>query len=105
MKEAYQLLTEREDGTWTALDLGTDRPAWTCQANDLADLSDRNTSYSQSLKLPKTPRNIEAFGHANIFDAQSGAPYRRHPCRLYCAGRAVAGAGAYLILLKSAEYF
>ena len=105
MKEAYQLLTEREDGTWTALDLGTDRPAWTCQANDLADLSDRNTSYSQSLKLPKTPRNIEAFGHANIFDAQSRAPYRRHPCRLYCAGRAVAGAGAYLILLKSAEYF
>jgi hypothetical protein len=105
MMQSYQILMEDKNGIWRALELGADRIAWTCQANDIADVSDRNASYSQALKLPKTAGNAALFDYANHFDAVTDVPYRKHPCRVFCAGRVIAGKGSFLILSKVSEYF
>lgn len=47
----YQLLIQASADQWTALDLPEDAPAMTYQANTLANLSDRQASYSQSIDL------------------------------------------------------
>ncbi|MDR1454647.1 MAG: hypothetical protein LBJ01_03250 [Tannerella sp.] len=105
MKREYQILIEDGRGVWRELELGADNLAWTCQVNDIAELADRNASYSQALKLPKTAGNADIFGYADSFDAVTDVPYRKHNCRVFCAGRTIAGKGSFLTVLKVSEYF
>jgi len=103
----YKLYIEIEIGDttfWKLADLGDDKPAMTKQANDIAELKDRQADYSQSLKLPPTHNNCQMFGFSDQLDVITDFPYKRHNCRLFSNDSLIAGIGSYLILTKANKY-
>lgn len=93
----YELLILK-NGEYIPLDLGGDSPYMVLQVNTLAELKDINTSYSQSLSLPKSNANCAAFDYADDFQARSGVPYGVYPCALYCDGMRLLPEGFRLVV-------
>lgn len=83
---------------WSQLDLGDDEPAMTFQANDMAELKDRQADYSQELKLPLTAHNLTVLGLPDHVDSQTDFPYKTVECRLYADEYELAGKGAVLVI-------
>lgn len=83
---------------WSHLDLGDDKPAMTYQANDIAELKDRQADYSQALKLPLTAHNLTVLGLPDHVDSQTNFPYTTVECRLYADEYELAGKGAVLVI-------
>lgn len=102
---APHVLDERGYTGVHVLDTSSDIPV-VLQANLLGTLSDRQASYSQSIKLPKTPNNCRAFEHLQNYTSGSNIPYKRLPCRLYVDGVQVLGEG-YVLAVKGVtpDYF
>lgn len=100
----YKLYIEI-NSVWKIVDLGDDKPAMNKQANDIAELKDRQVDYSQSLKLPQTRNNCQLFGFSESVDVVTDFPYKKHKCRLFSNDSVVAGIGSYLVLTKVNEYF
>lgn len=102
-----ELIIEKTNGAgdWVALDLGDEVPAMVFQINDLNDLKDRQTSYSQALSLPISPNNCRAFGFADEFDARSQSPYQIHRCAWYEDGIQIIGTNFRLELLSVSDVF
>jgi hypothetical protein len=106
----YELYIQDTSGTFCLADLGTDLPAINIQRNDLGELKDRQTDYSQALKLPKTPTNVKIFSFVDEFSVSApkvysvDADYSTLPdirnayiaCRLYIDGCTIVGTGGYL---------
>jgi len=101
----YELYIQDTNGTFRLADLGTDLPAINIQRNDIGELKDRQTDYSQAVKLPKTPTNVKIFSFLDEFstyfptNTATTTLDLRHkyiPCRLYAEGYAIVGNGAYL---------
>ena len=92
-------------GEWLLADLGDEQPAMVYQANDIAELKDRQSSYSQSLKLPISPANTRIFRHADLFDVRSDVRYALMECRLYSNGCILAGKGSKLKLRQVSEHY
>ncbi len=84
------------NGLWTALDTYGDSPVMTYQVNSLAEFKDRNTDYSQTIKLPKSPTNMRALGLGMGFDSSSDAPYKSYQCQVTDDGVRVTPLGAIL---------
>lgn len=100
----YKLYIEI-NSVWKIVDLGDDKPAMNKQANDIAELKDRQVDYSQSLKLPQTRNNCQLFGFSESVDVVTDFPYKKHKCRLFSNDSVIAGIGSYLVLVKVNEYF
>lgn len=100
----YKLYIEI-NSVWKIVDLGDDKPAMNKQANDIAELKDRQVDYSQSLKLPQTRNNCRLFGFSESVDVVTDFPYKKHKCRLFSNDSVIAGIGSYLVLVKVNEYF
>lgn len=101
----YELLIQK-DGAWLQVDLGDDTPYMVFQVNNLNDLKDINASYSQSLSIPKSPRNCELFDYLNMFEAESQVPYGVYQCVLYCDGAQLIPDGYKLVVISTdPEYF
>ena len=100
----YKLYIEI-NSVWKIVDLGDDKPAMNKQANDIAELKDRQVDYSQSLKLPQTRNNCQLFGFSESVDVVTDFPYKKHNCRLFSNDSVIAGIGSYLVLTKVNEYF
>lgn len=83
---------------WSQLDLGDDEPAMTYQANDIAELKDRQADYSQELKLPLTAHNLTVLGLPDHIDSQTDFPYKTVECRLFADEYELAGKGAVLVI-------
>ncbi len=47
----------------------------TLQINDVAEVKDRQASYTNSFKLPKTPKNVKSLGGLGIHSSTSNIPY------------------------------
>ncbi|MCQ9638609.1 hypothetical protein MP478_04340 [Chryseobacterium sp. WG14] len=47
----------------------------TLQINDVAEVKDRQASYTNSFKIPKTPKNVLVFGGLGIHSSSSIVPY------------------------------
>ncbi len=56
--------------------------ALTLQVNDLAELKDRQASFSTRFTLPPTTKNARLLGFPDLVNASHPAPYRRIPARL-----------------------
>ena len=67
------------------VDLST-KVSETKQVNDFFEISDRQTSYTNSFKLPKTERNKRLFGGHGIPGTTALAPYRLHRISVYRDG-------------------
>lgn len=99
----YELLMKGIDGKVWSLDLPLDAPAMNYQINNLAELKDRNASYSQRISLPRTTHNEQAFQFSFVVGLDSGMPYMKFPCQLFYEGALISPAGAVLSLVDVSD--
>ena len=99
----YELLMRDPDGEVWSLDLSLDAPAMNYQINNLAELKDRNASYSQRISLPRTTHNEQAFQFSSVIGSGSYVPYRRFPCQLFYEGALLSPAGAVLNIVDVSD--
>lgn len=57
--------------------------AQTKQVNDLNSLDDRQASYTNKFKLPKTAANLKIFNFLTVTGNSSAVPYQKNECSLY----------------------
>lgn len=101
----YELKIKDRAGIWHSADLLTDEaPNMNYQVNNLAELKDRQASYSQALKLPKTSKNVSIIERADIFEVNTNLPYTALECRLFSNGYALAGKGSIIIIDNITDY-
>lgn len=101
--------TRNQDGTetrypWRELDLGDERPAMTYQINDLNELKDRNATYSQKIKLPRSVTNNQALGFIENFDVIAEPAYTPLEVKLECESAPISPAGALLYIDTVGQY-
>lgn len=99
----YELLMKGIDGKVWSLDLPLDAPAMNYQINNLAELKDRNASYSQRISLPRTTHNEQAFQFSFVVGSDSGVPYMKFPCQLFYEGALISPAGAVLNIVDVSD--
>lgn len=99
----YELLMKGIDGEVWSLDLPLDAPAMNYQINNLAELKDRNASYSQRISLPRTTHNEQAFQFSFVVGSGSNVPYMKFPCQLFCEGALISPAGAVLNIVDVSD--
>lgn len=99
----YELLMKGIDGKVWSLDLPLDAPAMNYQINSLAELKDRNASYSQRISLPRTTHNEQAFQFSFVVGSGSGVPYMKFPCQLFYEGALISPAGAVLNIVDVSD--
>lgn len=99
----YELLMKGIDGKVWSLDLPLDAPAMNYQINNLAELKDRNASYSQRISLPRTTHNEQAFQFSFEVGSGSGVPYMKFPCQLFYEGALISPAGAVLNIVDVSD--
>lgn len=99
----YELLMKDIDGEVWSLDLPLDAPAMNYQLNNLAELKDRNASYSQRISLPRTTHNEQAFQFSFVVGSGSGVPYMKFPCQLFYEGALISPAGAVLNIVDVSD--
>lgn len=99
----YELLMKGIDGEVWSLDLPLDAPAMNYQINNLAELKDRNASYSQRISLPRTTHNEQAFQFSFVVGSGSYVPYRKFPCQLFYEGALISPAGAVLNIIDVSD--
>lgn len=69
------------------VDLGTDSPiALTMQVNNMATIADRQSTYSNTIKLPKTANNKKIFGYADSDAFTQNQPYAKLKAKLVQTG-------------------
>lgn len=91
-----------DGGVWS-LDLPLDAPAMNYQINNLAELKDRNASYSQRISLPRTTHNEQAFQFSFEIGSGSGVPYMKFPCQLFYEGALLSPVGAVLSIVDVSD--
>lgn len=99
----YELLMKGIDGKVWSLDLPLDAPAMNYQLNNLAELKDRNASYSQRISLPRTTHNEQAFQFSFVVGSGSSVPYMKFPCQLFYGGALISPAGAVLNIVDVSD--
>lgn len=99
----YELLMKGIDGKVWSLDLPLDAPTMNYQINNLAELKDRNASYSQRISLPRTTHNEQAFQFSFEVGSGSGVPYMKFPCQLFYEGALISPAGAVLNIVDVSD--
>lgn len=99
----YELLMKGIDGKVWSLDLPLDAPAMNYQINSLAELKDRNASYSQRISLPRTTHNEQAFQFSFGVGSGSDVPYMKFPCQLFYEGALISPAGAVLNIVDVSD--
>src|SRR5690606_14277641 len=76
-----------------SVDLSLARVKYVKQANDLADVTTVNTSYSYSLTVPKTPNNTRIFKGLGIVGDTSRIPYTKNRTELIHNGAMIVSNG------------
>ena len=99
----YELLMKGIDGEVWSLDLPLDAPAMNYQINNLAELKDRNASYSQRISLPRTTHNEQAFQFSFVVGSGSCVPYMKFPCQLFYEGALISPVGAVLNIVDVSD--
>lgn len=99
----YELLMKGIDGEVWSLDLPLDAPAMNYQINNLAELKDRNASYSQRISLPRTTHNEQAFQFSFVVGSDSYVPYMKFPCQLFYEGALISPVGAVLNIVDVSD--
>jgi hypothetical protein len=68
------------------LETNTETIKYTKQVNDIAELETRQTSFTDSFDLPKTPQITQAFEHLGIVGDYSKTPYFKNDVQLFDNG-------------------
>lgn len=75
----------------------------TKQVNDIGELKDRQSDFSNKVKAADTERNRATFGHAHIIGSSSNKPYRMLTASAMDSGVPTISNG-YAILETSMEF-
>jgi hypothetical protein len=59
---------------------------YTLQVNDIAEVKDRQASFTNSFNIPKTPQNIQIFQGLGLTSDSSLMPYRKPSCQVKLDG-------------------
>ncbi|MEE1898028.1 hypothetical protein V1389_06765 [Flavobacterium rakeshii] len=79
--------------------------AQTKQVNDLNSLEDRQSSFTNKFKLPKTANNVRALDHMTLTGNASNVPYKKNQCTLYNdLGECFINNG-YTVITDSGDYY
>lgn len=79
--------------------------AQTKQVNDLNSLEDRQSSFTNKFKLPKTANNVRALDHMTLTGNASNVPYQKNQCTLYNnTGECFINNG-YAVITDSGDYY
>lgn len=78
--------------------------AITYQANDLADLKDRQASYSNTVKAPKTIGNRSKLDNCNDIHSASRFAYKKRAVKLLCGGVDVVDNGVVFVNIASSDF-
>lgn len=77
----------------------------TLQVNDIVSLSSRQSNYTNTFSVPRTPKNIIAMQKLGIIGINSQVPYQRNSCYLYAdSGEALVYNGWAVINSTDKEY-
>lgn len=68
------------------VELGANKISQNYQINDLAELRDRQLSYTNSFTVPLTPSNIALMDYLGVSGSRSKRPYKRVPSKLIVDG-------------------
>lgn len=71
--------------------------AFTFQVNDIAELADRQASYSNRFTIPATENNKKALYFSNQIASDTNAPYKKLPCYYYENGHPIIQNGVAII--------
>lgn len=74
-------------------DLGKSRIGMTYQINDIAELKDRQSNHSNTVKLPKTPANRAILDSIENINLNTRTPYRKLDARLKASGNEIVPSG------------
>lgn len=66
---------------------------WVFQVNDIAELEDRQATFSSEITLPFTKANQDIFDYASEIPSKSKKPYKKLPCRYIEKGVQIIKAG------------
>lgn len=102
----YRLRIKSFDGVWRDADMkmGEEAFPYTIESNDVAELEDRQVSYSYTINLPKTENNNKIFNMPYITYHVSRAPYQEYPCFVYVEGVEIISNGVLIIESISEDY-
>jgi hypothetical protein len=78
--------------------------AVTFQVNDLSELTDRQSTYSQAIKLPKTATNRRIFDYADDINFSGTKQYRLNPAKYIVDGVEILPY-CYVVLKQVTDYF
>ncbi len=78
--------------------------ALTMQINDLAELKDRQTNFSNRFKIPKTRRNKIILQNPDTVQSATNKPYQKLPAKVVKDGIEVVPSG-YAIIESSDEFY
>lgn len=87
------------------VDIGGDDISITLQSIDIGSLSVRSASYTNRIKLPKTPKNVSLLGGLALNGSWSNAPYNRLKCKLMIEGVELFSDGYCLITEATDTYY
>lgn len=74
------------------------------QINDLGDISTRNSSFSNSINIPRTARNEQIFGMLGVMGSNSRTPYKQLRCHYLQENLAVVKDGFLQVRDTTDEY-
>lgn len=80
-----------------ALDIISPSFPYNFEANDIAELANRSSSWSYTIKLPRTPNNEKILGHAGSPFVNTQSPYKRLLCNVYAEGLLIIQRGVLII--------
>ena len=87
------------------LDLYPDKKLkYTIQANDIAEVKDRQATYTNSYNIPKTAHNVETLGGLGIPSDTSPFPYQKPECMVCIDGFPIMVKGWLNIKSTEEEY-
>ena len=92
----YRITVIDNNGEHT-LDMISPSFPYNFEANDIAELANRSSSWSYTIQIPRTPNNEQILGHAGAPFINSNMPYRRLQCNVYSEGLRIIQNGVLII--------
>ena len=67
--------------------------ALTRQANDVGDIQNRQSDFTNTFSLPKTQKNLRIFDYINNIHSENGFPYTQPTCKILVEGIEIVSSG------------
>lgn len=77
----------------------------TKQVNDIAEIKDRQSNFSQRIKLPKTKKNIKSFEYLGLIGNHSKLPFKTNGVQLFNSSGGCEIFEGYAVIFKTNKFY